>query len=152
MALEPGSITRISPLDLNESLAIGITFPLLNDGRFEQSFTVKEQVKSNILNVLLTERGERLNLPNFGVGLKSLLFENNVNTDELTQRISEQLDEHVPDIEITNVISDFLEDQHILKITLEYVVIYSNEKDAIKINIGGNSDSNTTLNSSEGGF
>ena len=81
MALEPGSITRISPLDLNESLAIGITFPLLNDGRFEQSFTVKEQVKSNILNVLLTERGERLNLPNFGVGLKSLLFENNVNTD-----------------------------------------------------------------------
>ena len=152
MALEPGSITRISPLDLNESLAIGITFPLLNDGRFEQSFTVKEQVKSNILNVLLTERGERLNLPNFGVGLKSLLFENNVNTDELTQRISEQLDEHVPDIEITNVISDFLEDQHILKITLEYVVIYSNEKDAIKINIGGNSDSSTTLNSSEGGF
>ena len=152
MALEPGSITRVNPLDLNDSLAIGIVFPLLNDGRFEQSFTIKQQVKSNILNVLLTERGERLNQPEFGVGLKGLLFENNVNTDELTQRISEQLDEYVPDVEILNLTSDFIKDQHLLQIKLEYAVIYSNEKDAIKVNIGGNNDSNTNLNSSEGGF
>ena len=100
----------------------------------------------------MTERGERLNQPEFGVGLKSLLFENNVNTDELTQRISEQLDEYVPDVEILNLTSDFIRDQHLLQIKLEYAVIYSNEKDAIKVNVGGNNDSNTNLNISEGGF
>ena len=41
---------------------------------------------------------------------------------------------------------------HLLQIKLEYAVIYSNEKDAIKVNVGGNNDSNTNLNISEGGF
>ena len=35
---------------------------------------IKDKVKTNILNVLLTERGERLYMPNFGCGLKNLLF------------------------------------------------------------------------------
>ena len=46
---------NIHPLDLNTNIAIGVVFPLMNEGTFEQSFTVKEQVKTNILNVLLTE-------------------------------------------------------------------------------------------------
>ena len=66
---------RINPLDLNKNVAIGVAFPFNADAVFNQTFTQKEQVKSNLINVLLTERGERVNLPDFGVGLKNLLFE-----------------------------------------------------------------------------
>jgi len=65
----------INPLDLNKNIAIGVVFPLMNGGNFQQSLTIKEQVKSNIINVLLTEKGERIFQPNFGSNLKSLLFE-----------------------------------------------------------------------------
>ena len=69
----PTNAQNLSPLDLNKNISIGVGFPLMDDGRFDPTFTVKEQVKSNILNVLLTEPGERLNLPDFGVGIRSLL-------------------------------------------------------------------------------
>ena len=41
---------------------------------------LKEQVKTNILNVLLTQQGERVNQPDFGAGLKNVLFENDIDT------------------------------------------------------------------------
>ena len=40
---------NIHPLDLNANVAIGVVFPLMNEGTFEQSFTTKEQVKTNII-------------------------------------------------------------------------------------------------------
>ena len=60
-----------------DSYAYGITLPVKNgeSGYFEQSFTSREQAKSNLKNLLLTSRGERIMQPNFGTGLKELLFE-----------------------------------------------------------------------------
>ena len=58
--------------------------------------TLKDKVKTNILNVLLTERGERLYMPNFGCGLKNLLFDNNIDVQQLKEIIIEQLNRHVP--------------------------------------------------------
>ena len=60
-----------------DSYAYGITLPVKNGGTgfFEQAFTSREQAKSNLINLLLTERGERVMQPDFGTGLKSLLFE-----------------------------------------------------------------------------
>ena len=74
---------NINPNDLNRNQAIGVAFPLLSDGEFTQTYLMKDQVKANIINVLLTERGERVNQPTFGVGLKSLLFEQHVNVTGL---------------------------------------------------------------------
>ena len=82
---------RINPLDLNKNVAIGVALPFNADGVFNQTFTQKEQVKSNLINVLLTEKGERINLPDFGVGLKNILFETNVDTNKLEDRIDTQI-------------------------------------------------------------
>ena len=75
------SIKKISPLDINKNVRVGVAFPLNDVNIFKGTKTVKEQVKSNLINVLLTEPGERINIPNFGVGLKNLLFESNVNVE-----------------------------------------------------------------------
>lgn len=60
-----------------DSYAYGITLPVKNGetGYFEQAFTSREQAKSNLKNLLLTSRGERVMQPDFGTGLKDLLFE-----------------------------------------------------------------------------
>ena len=90
----------IHPLDLNANVAIGVVFPLMDEGVFKQSLTIKEQVKSNLLMVLLTEKGERVFMPNFGVGLKKLIFENHIDTEELKDKINNQVNFYVPEIEI----------------------------------------------------
>jgi phage baseplate assembly protein W len=58
--------------------AIGITLPIqIGNVAFNQSFTTATQIESNIKNLLLTKKGERLMQPDFGCGLQELLFEPN---------------------------------------------------------------------------
>ena len=64
---------QINPLSINGNTTIGVAFPLDDVNLFSGTQTVKEQIKTNLLNVLLTNRGERINQPNFGVGLKRIL-------------------------------------------------------------------------------
>ena len=67
-------IRRISPLDLNKNVTIGVAFPLDETNMFKGTETLSEQIKSNLINLLLTQPGERVNHPDFGVGVKYLLF------------------------------------------------------------------------------
>mgnify|MGYP001251741079 FL=1 len=142
---------QISPLDLDNNSAIGIAFPLLEGGSFKQTKTVAEQVKANIINVLLTEPGERVNQPDLGVGLKSLLFENITNANEIVPIIEEQLETYVPDIDLEDVLSEFIEDEHILQITLVYSLVISGLRDSIVVNMS-NSSQGANYKSSAGGF
>ena len=66
--------------------AIGITLPIqIGNTAFNQSFTTIEQTKSNIKNLLLTKKYERLMQPQFGSGLQELLFE--INDEEFAEKI-----------------------------------------------------------------
>jgi len=129
----------INPLDLNKNVAIGVVFPLMNGGTFQQSFTLKEQVKSNIINVLLTQQGERVNQPDFGAGLKNVLFENDIDQEEIASRINEQLQTYVPEVNIDNVLVDTDVDRHLIFITLVYSFLLDNTQDSIQININQSS-------------
>ena len=57
--------------------AYGITLPIQPGGgtMFAQSYSSFEAAKSNLKNLLLTNKGERPFQPDFGTGLASLLFE-----------------------------------------------------------------------------
>ena len=125
---------RINPLDLNKNVAIGVAFPFNADAVFNQTFTQKEQVKSNLINVLLTEPGERVNLPDFGVGLKNLLFETTIDTANLEARIDNQVQIYIPEITLISAETDFSPDEHILYIKITYRYNPSNEVDAIQLN------------------
>ncbi len=77
-----------------QDYAIGITLPIqIGNTAFNQSFTTKEQVSSNIKNLLLTKKGERLLQPNFGSGLHELLFD--FNDDRLAIKIEEVITESI---------------------------------------------------------
>ena len=72
------SIRRVNPIDANKNVAtIGVALPLNPINIFQGTPTTREQVKTNLLNLILTEKGERINHPDYGLGIKSLLFEQN---------------------------------------------------------------------------
>ena len=82
-------------IDSNPDIAVGVGLPLRrgNMGYFNQEFTTLGQVKSNIKNLLLTMKGERIMQPTFGTDLYKILFE--PMTDMLTNDISDVIREAV---------------------------------------------------------
>jgi phage baseplate assembly protein W len=62
--------------------ALGVTLPLQlgSNGYFQSTTDIKTQLKSNVINLLLTKKGERLMQPEFGSELQGVIFENE--TDE----------------------------------------------------------------------
>lgn len=134
MAQEVGQQININPLDLNNNIAIGVVFPFNGNAVFNSSYTTQDQAKSNLINVLLTEPGERVMEPNFGVGLKKLLFENQIKEDEIEGRIKDQCAFYVPEVDITNLIIQLIPDKHTLYIRLTYKFIINDEEDSIQLN------------------
>ena len=65
-------------LDLDPDVTIGLGLPMQHDdvdGFFPGTSTTLSQTGSNIRNLLLTNRGERLGQPTFGADLLLTLFE-----------------------------------------------------------------------------
>jgi len=128
------SSRSISPLDLNKNVKIGIAFPLDDVNLFNGTETVKDQVKTNLINVLLTEKGERVNLPNYGVGLKGLLFEQHPNEDNLKEEITTQISIYIPEITLIDAVVDFISNENLLYIKIIYSFKLDGTTDSIQLN------------------
>ena len=74
---------------IDQDIAIGIKFPFNGQRVFNSTFTTLEQSNSNIKNLLLTGKGERFQLNEFGTVLKYLLFEQQ--STELKIAIDEEI-------------------------------------------------------------
>ena len=92
MAIEKGNY---NVLDLDEDKGVGLLLPLnkKSGGVFGLSYTTEEQGISNLKNLLLTRKGERLYHPTFGAGIYDLLFE--LNTDDLIDRLKDSLNRDI---------------------------------------------------------
>jgi len=111
---------RINPLDINKNVTIGVAFPLDEVNIFKGTQTIKEQVKSNLINLLLTEQGERVNEPDFGVGVKKLLFEQSINKEELEEKINFQINFYIPEIILISVSVGSIDKENKVYITIAY--------------------------------
>jgi phage baseplate assembly protein W len=131
------SARRINPLDANKNVAtIGVALPLDSTNLFQGTPTTREQVKTNLLNLILTEKGERLMHPNYGLGVKNLLFEQGIDTLQLEENIHSQIMIYIPEIELQNTDIATSEDGHTIQIKIAYNIKDSaNLPDAIQINI-----------------
>ena len=127
-------IKRINPLDLNKNVTIGVAFPLDETNLFNGTETIREQVNSNLINLLLTQPGERVFLPKYGVGLKYLLFEQQINLEVLEEKIRTQVTRYIPQIEITELSTGLSEDQHTVFINISYRFFTDNNTDSIQLN------------------
>ena len=101
---------------------------------FKGTETIQEQNKSNLINLLLTQQGERINNPNFGIGLKNLLFENNVDIDNLKEIITKQTARYIPGIKVTNVRTGISEDKHTIFVSIIYQNLLDANTDSVQLN------------------
>ena len=125
---------RINPLNLNKNVTIGVAFPLDENNMFSGTETIEDQNRANLISILLTQPGERINQPNFGVGVKNLLFENNIDLNFLKNQIQTQVSQFLGNIEITEIQTGSSDDQHTIFISITYKSLLDNEEDSIQLN------------------
>ncbi len=87
--------------------SIGVAIPLLkssNDG-FQMLKTIQETVKQNLKMIILTNPGERIMDPDFGVGIKTYLFANFNEgiQSEIYDKITQQVATYMPAVKITKI-------------------------------------------------
>ena len=111
MAENVTTLTNPSVRTINEDndAYFGLTFPLTyksgNDGFFPRANTVIEQASSNIKNLLLTKKGERVAQPNFGCDLWNVLFEQITpdTFDVVKQAITEAIETWLPYVAVEEI-------------------------------------------------
>lgn len=105
---------------------IGLSFPLSNSqhGYFNPSLLTKEQISSNILSILSTNKGERLMRPSLGLNVSKYVF-NKMNVagleDKLRQDIQIELSKWIKNIKILNL-SVFSAEDNEFSIKLTYAI------------------------------
>jgi phage baseplate assembly protein W len=84
------------------------SLPLQNDNSdgFALTKTHYEVAKQNLKNLILTNPGEKVMDPNFGVGLRTFVFEQNHATTykKIEEKLKSQVKKFLPYLEITNVL------------------------------------------------
>lgn len=76
----------------------------MTDG-FALTRTIRENIKQSLKMLVLTNPGERIMLPEYGVGLRRFLFESNVpiTRSRIISKLVEQVDEYIPYVQIVDV-------------------------------------------------
>jgi phage baseplate assembly protein W len=125
------------PIDTKPRVAVGVSLPFSEPYVFSSTYTTQEQLKSNILNYLMTNPGERYMDPIYGAGLTAQVFEQLTlgNFDLLKQKIQVGIKDYFPAVVITSLDVYGNEDQNILKIELSYTVPSFQISDTIQITI-----------------
>jgi phage baseplate assembly protein W len=126
---------RVNPLDLQKNIAIGVSLPFNGPGVFNSTFTTKDQIKSNLVNLLLTSTGERIMNPNFGTYLKRFLFEGitDNNLESLKDNLLNSISIYIPDITVTNIIITPNTDYNSIDLNIDYVVNISQSPDQVTV-------------------
>ena len=143
--------------DLNPDVRIGLKLPFNRgkSGLFSQSQTTLEQAGSNIKNLLLTAKGERVMQPDFGSRLRDLLFEQY--TEDLQDRIKEEIQNAMstwlPYIDVAKVdITQDETDSTQTKVDLDFSLNYDPDRfDTITLNFDTDSESTSVSSVSSGG-
>jgi len=113
------------PLQFNESV-----------GAYVNNTTLKEVIKQNFKNLLLTNPGERVMNIKFGVGLRRYFFEPMTNTvqSDISEKISSKTTKYMPFVTINDIgFNSNGVDNNLLAITISYSIIPLREVDTMII-------------------
>jgi phage baseplate assembly protein W len=126
---------RVNPLDLQKNIAIGVSLPFNGPGVFNKTYTTKDQVKSNLVNLLLTDIGERVMNPTFGCDLKRFIFEGitDENASLIAESVTNSINIFVPEVTVTNIVIVPNTDYNLIDVNIDYVLNISNTPDQVTV-------------------
>ena len=124
--------------------AVGLSLPLKNGdgGFFEQNLTTFDQARSNLKNLLLTKKGERVLQPNFGSGLQDLLFEpiDDEFEGKLVDTVTEAVQTWLPYINIEDIdvnMNDENKDNNRVGVEIKFKVGDTLDLNSVTFTVGG---------------
>ena len=119
--------------------SFGVKVPIMFDSGdgFTMLKTIKATVKQNLKMLLLTNPGERVMVPDYGVGLKRYLFEHyaSVTEDEVRTRITNQVEKYLPLVTIREIFVTSTSDGRGLAVRLTYSIQELGTQDLLEFTI-----------------
>jgi hypothetical protein len=106
-----------NPFDTDYKLAVGVSVPFAgstisgSDAVFNSTYTTTDQIRSNLINFMLTNKGERPLNPNYGSDLRRYVFSNiteeslgtNIGIQDLKNNLLGEVRTNFPEINIINL-------------------------------------------------
>lgn len=129
-------VQRINPLDLQPRKAIGVNLPFSAKAVFNSTYATKDALKANIVNYFLTEKGERFFNPEFGAGLRAIIFDQMTEDkgEEIKYRVSQGIADWFPNVIINDIKVGNSPDTNTTTIYIKYSVSQTNIQDELLIN------------------
>ena len=132
-------------LDLDKDIAIGIPLPMNHPGQgaqdsqisgnyasgslggsgvFPSTYSTEAQAISNLKNLILTNKGERIMQPTLGGDLRSLVFEPNTHKlkDKIQNILGKDIEYWLPYIVVDNISADQDFESYTVRIQLDFRV------------------------------
>lgn len=139
MAIILGNKPVIETKEFND-FALGLSVPIRIASYDNLNYTVLEQAKSNLLNLFSTIKGERVQQPNFGTDLYSLVFdfEDDSLESKIQDIISKEVSTWVPDVQISQInvtMTDAMKDNNSVGISLIFNLKNSKQTAEIAVQI-----------------
>jgi phage baseplate assembly protein W len=108
------------------------------DGPYTLLKTMREVGAQNLKMLVLTNPGERIMNPDFGVGISRYIFdqEGNFSSGEINSRILSQVEKYLPYIKVTDIIIAPRTDlQNTYEVKIEYFIPSFTQNEVLNINL-----------------
>tara|TARA_Y100000589_G_scaffold42490_1_gene35650 strand:- start:28597 stop:28980 length:384 start_codon:yes stop_codon:yes gene_type:complete len=110
-----------------ENRFINIDFPFKdspNGYYFKLNSNDKDAIRADLLHLLLTNKGERLYLPDFGSDLRKYIFEpnDNITHEDIRNNLNETIKRYIPNLVVNDISFRNDEIQELIIVELKYTV------------------------------
>ena len=110
----------------NKSINIDFPFRDSDKGFFLKLNTVDAKaIKADLVHLILTNKGERLYLPDFGTNLRKYLFDpyDGITESEIKGEISDAIKKYIPNLKVTSItFEEAPQSQYGVVVRLDYVI------------------------------
>jgi phage baseplate assembly protein W len=106
---------------------INIDFPFKDSDKgfyLNLNQTDRDAIRADLLHLLLTNKGERLYLPDFGSDLKKYIFEPNdkITHDEIKDNLNDTIKKYIPNLIVNSILFKNNEIEELIIVELTYTV------------------------------
>ena len=106
---------------------INIDFPFKDSDKgfyLNINQTDRDAIKADLLHLLLTNKGERLYLPDFGSDLKKYIFEPNdsITHEEIRDNLNDSIEKYIPNLIVNSINFSNNEVEELIIVELTYTV------------------------------
>jgi phage baseplate assembly protein W len=131
------SVQKINPLDRQPRKAVGLKIPFSSPSVFTSNYQTKDAIRVNLINYLLTGRGERYFNLEFGSGIRNLLFEQITETtlEELRFRIEQEILQNFPQLTLNTLLVESQPDTNTVNIYFRYSIQSTDIVDEVLLNL-----------------